>query len=208
MKPILIEAQYLPPIAYFSAMQSCDEIVLERHEHYVKQTYRNRCSVNTTQGRADLIIPLTSKHGKTVISEVKIDYTQKWLNNHWRTIQSAYANAPFFEYYADTLHQVLFKKEVFLFDLNAALLSMCLKWLKWPHTVRESLSYEKSPEGVIDRRSQINPKKIDVLGEFFTPIPYTQVFGSTFEVNLSIIDLIFCVGPSAAGIVRDSAKEN
>lgn len=204
MTSVLIEAQYLPPIAYFAALQSCDEIVLETHEHYIKQTFRNRCVINTTQGRADLIVPLTSKHGKTAISNVQIDYTQKWLNNHWRTIQSAYANAPFFEYYADDLHQILFKKHNFLFDLNRELLSMCLKWLKWPKPVKVSLAYEKFTTDVMDRRSHINPKKTKLLKDFFTPVPYTQVFGSTFEENLSIIDLVFCVGPSAASIIRDS----
>jgi hypothetical protein len=204
MISVLIETQYLPSIAYFAALQSCDEIVLETHEHYIKQSFRNRCVINTTQGRADLIIPLTSKHGKTVIRDVQIDYTQKWLNNHWRTIQSAYANAAFFEYYADDLQKILFRKHVFLLDLNRELLSLCLKWLKWPKIVKESLAYEKLPTNVVDRRSHINPKKTQHLEEFFRPAPYTQVFGSTFEENLSIIDLIFCVGPSAASIVRDS----
>ncbi len=205
MTSVLIEAQYLPSIAYFAALQSCDEIVLEVHEHYVKQSFRNRCVLNTTQGRADLIVPLTSKHGKTVIRDVQIDYTQKWLNNHWRTIQSAYANAPFFEYYADDLQGILFKKHVFLLDLNRELLSLCLKWLKWPTIVKESLTYEKLPTDFVDRRSYVNPKKTDLLKEFYKPISYTQVFGSLFEENLSLIDLIFCVGPSAAGIVRESA---
>jgi len=98
----------------------------------------------------------------------------------------------------------LFKKHVFLLDLNRELLSLCLKWLKWPKSVKESLAYEKLPTDAVDRRSHINPKKTDLLGEFFTPHTYTQVFGSTFEENLSIIDLVFCVGPSAASIVRDS----
>lgn len=205
MKSILIEAQYLPSVAYFSALQSCEQIIIEKHEHYIKQTYRNRCTVNTSQGRADLIIPLTAKHGKVMISDVRIDYQQKWLNNHWRTIQSAYANAPFFEYYTDDLHAVLFKRHTFLLDLNLELLSMCLKWLKWPYQIGESLSYEKTTLGLIDRRSVINPKKTDHLSEFYTPVPYTQVFGSSFEENMSIIDLIFCVGPMAASIVRESA---
>ena len=205
MKPVLIEAQYLPPISYFSALQSCDEILLERHEHYIKQTYRNRCSINTAQGRVDLVVPLTGKHGKVMITTVRIDYAQKWLNNHWRSIQSAYANAPFYEYYADDLEHALFKKHVFLFDLNLTLLSMCLKWLKWDFPIKESLSYDKAPLDVIDRRSQVNPKKSAHLDEFFTPSTYPQVFGATFESNLSIIDLVFCMGPAAVKVIRESS---
>lgn len=205
MKPVLIEAQYLPPIAYFAAVQAAGEIILERHEHYIKQSYRNRACINTAQGRESLIIPLTAKHGKVTITDVKIDYTQKWLNNHWRTVRSAYNNAPFYEYYADDLEQLLFQRFTFLYDLNVHLLSMCLGWLKWTLPVKESLSYEKTPAPTVtDCRSMINPKKIDHLRNFFTPIPYTQVFGSTFEENLSLIDLVFCVGPSSARIVTDS----
>ena len=205
MKTALIEAHYLPSIAYFSALQSASEITLECHEHYTKQTFRNRCTINTTQGRLDLTVPLTDKHGKVLITDIRIHNDQKWVNNHWRTIRSAYANAPFFEHYGDELESLLYQKHTFLYDLNFALLSMCLKWLKWSKPLKESLSYEKSLPQDIDLRSQINPKKKELLVEFFTPVPYTQVFGSTFEENLSIIDLVFCVGPAAAEFVRDSS---
>lgn len=204
MSAILIEAQYLPPVAYFSALRGADKIIIERHEHYIKQSYRNRCYIKTTFGRQHLIIPLTSKHGKPMIDEVLIDYQQKWLNNHWRTIRSAYANAPFFEFYAEDLEKVLFSKPTHLYDLNLQLLSLCLKWLRLTIPVVESLSYEKVPSEYKDLRSIINPKKTGLLTEIFTPVPYTQVFGATFEGNLSIVDLIFCVGPSAAGVVFDS----
>lgn len=204
-KPVLIEVQYLPPIASFAALRSCSEITLERHEHYIKQSYRNRACIKAAHGRESLIIPLTAKHGKVVITDVRIDYTQKWLNNHWRTVRSAYNNAPFYEYYADDLEKVLFQRFTFLYDLNVQLLSMCLRWLTWNIPIKESLAYEKTPApSVIDVRSRINPKKTDHLQDFFTPVPYTQVFGSTFEENLSLIDLVFCVGPSAAKIVTDS----
>jgi hypothetical protein len=202
----LIEAHYLPSIAYFSALQSSTEIVVEKHEHYVKQTYRNRCYINAAHGREALIIPLTSKHGKVLITDVRIDYGQKWLNNHWRTIRSAYGNAAFYEYYADDLEKVLFQKYEYLYDLNYNLLSMCLKWLRWQVPLKESLSYEKvlvSP--VQDLRSVVNPKKAEHLSRFYKPEPYHQVFGSAFAENLSLIDLIFCAGPKAAGIVEASS---
>src|SRR5688572_26630455 len=86
----LVELQYLPPISYFAALSTVNEIVVEKFEHYQKQTYRNRCYLNTAQGVIALIMPLTSKHGKTVVTDIRIDHSQKWLNNHWRTIQSAY----------------------------------------------------------------------------------------------------------------------
>ena len=206
MSSILIEAQYLPPIAYFAAIQPASVITIEKHEHFQKQTYRNRCYILSSQGKEMLILPLTSKHGNVCITDIKIDYSQKWLNHHWRSIQSAYGRAPFFEYYASDLEKVLFAKHTFLYDLNYQLLSMCLKWLKRNVTIKESLMYEKTVDSsVTDLRSLINPKKTDIEEKIYRPTPYTQVFGSTFVKNLSLIDLIFCEGPAAGLIVEASA---
>lgn len=202
----LIEAHYLPSIAYFAAISRGDTILLERCEYFVKQTYRNRCSLNTANGELDLIVPVTSKHGKVVIADVRLDFTQKWLNNHWRTVQSAYGKAPFFEHYAPDLHKALFKKVSFLYELNYTLLSMCLNWLKWDMPIKETEYYTKVVSNpVLDLRSAVNPKKSDQCYEFYYPVMYNQVFGSTFVENLSLIDLVFCVGPGAGKIVRDSA---
>jgi hypothetical protein len=206
MSSILIETQYLPPIAYFAAIQHASTIIIERHEHFQKQTYRNRCYFLSSQGKETLILPLTSKHGHVSITDIKIDYSQKWLNHHWRSIQSAYGRAPFFEYYAHDLEKVLFAKHVFLYDLNYQLLSMCLKWLKWNVAVEESLAYEKTIDSsTLDLRSLINPKKNDIEEKFYKPIAYTQVFGNTFVKSLSLIDLIFCEGPAARLVVEASA---
>jgi hypothetical protein len=202
---ILLESQYLPPVAYFTLIQGFDVLFVEKFEHYEKQTYRNRCYIKTPGGVETLIIPLTGKHGKIAIKDVKIDYSQKWLNNHWRTIQSAYGNAPFFEFYSDDLHQILFKKREFLFDINIELLHMSLKWLKYNIPVQETTEYKKEyPSTINDCRSLLNPKKEDSCNRFFKSVEYHQVFGSKFVQNLSIIDLIFCEGPGALKIVQAS----
>ena len=204
----LIESHYLPSIAYFAAVHGATDIMLEKHEHYVKQSYRNRCHIVSAQGRETLIIPLTSKHGKVSISEVKIDYSQKWVNNHWRTIRSAYGKAPFFEHYADELEKQLFRRTIFLYDLTHDLLSMCLRWLKWSMTIKETEKFEKTaPASVLDLRSALNAKDQANLSQFYLPITYRQVFGNTFAVNVSVIDLIFCTGPEASGIILASVPQ-
>ena len=201
----LIEAHYLPSIAYFAAIHQASEVVLEKHEHYVKQSYRNRCHIVSARGKETLIVPLTSKHGKVSISEVRIDYSQKWLNNHWRTIRSAYGKAPFFEHYSDELEGRLFKRTTFLYDLTHDLLSLCLKWLKWEITIKESEKFEKTPSAsVFDLRSALNVKDDANLSQFYLPATYRQVFGNTFVANVSVIDLIFCMGPEAPAIIRAS----
>jgi hypothetical protein len=203
MQISLIELQYLPCIAYFSALSQADEIILERHENYIKQSYRNRCYINTAAGTAALTLPVIQNERKTLITEVRIDNSQKWFNNHWRTITSAYGKAPFFEYYADDLYQILSTKPTRLYTLNLDLLTLCLKWLKISIPIKESDSYEKVPlPPVADLRSMIHPKKEKNLNPFYKSTPYVQVFGNKFAGNLSLIDLVFCMGPGARGYIQ------
>ncbi|MEO5975793.1 MAG: WbqC family protein [Chryseolinea sp.] len=203
---LLIELHYLPSIAYFAALEKHEEMVIEKHEHYRKQSFRNRCQIVTSQGLRPLIVPTLDGHGKVPITEVRIDYSQKWLNNHWRSIQSSYGKAPFFEYYSDELHDTLYEKHILLYDLNRCLLSMCLRWIRKTIRVNESLTYEKSVDSKIsDARSLITVKNNGKEHHFYKPVSYTQVFGSAFVEDVSVIDLIFCVGPDAAGIVKASS---
>ena len=206
MKTVVIEAHYLPCIAYFSSVLSYDQVVVEKYEHYEKQSFRNRCYIKGPHRIETLIVPVTGRGGKALTRDVRIDYTQKWLNNHWRTIRTAYGNAAFFEYYAPDLEEVLFKKPLFLFDLDVQLVTLCLKWLKKQVPVTETEVYEKSlPAGVTDLRGVINPKKEDGCNRLYKSIEYQQVFGSKFVPNLSLIDLIFNQGPGAWDIVKASA---
>lgn len=153
-----------------------------------------------------LNVPITSKHGKVMITDVKIDYDQKWLTPAWRKLQSAYGRAPFFEYYADELHAVLFKKFTFLFDLNLELLSLCLKWLKQNILIAQSSQYEKEIfQPVYDFRNQINPKMSKVPNKYSKVVIYPQVFGNNFVPDLSLLDLIFCMGPDALVIIHESS---
>jgi hypothetical protein len=204
---ILLEVHYLPSIAYFSALSGAERIIFERHENFVKQTFRNRCYINTEHGRHMLTIPVALPGSKVRITDVKIDYGQNWMNHQWRTIQSAYGKAPFFEHYADDLHDELFRRHVFLYDLNFNLLTLCLRWLRWNVAVEESLSYEKIPtDNIYDLRSFLTPRNTDNAARIYQPVPYYQVFGNSFADNLSFIDLIFCSGPEAGRIVQSSRR--
>ncbi len=209
LKTALIELHYLPSLEYFCALQSFETILLEKNEHYVKQSYRNRCYINTAQGVEMLVVPLTAKHGKVVIKDIRIDRNNKWQNNHWRTIESAYRKAPYFEYYADELKTILYRNHAFLFDLNFELLSLCLKSIRFNPSLSESISYEKVPSSLVfDLRSQISPKKPALERDFYNPVSYYQVFGNGFAPNLSLIDLLFCEGPRASSLLLASRKEN
>lgn len=205
MPAVLIELHYFPSIAWFSLAVRGDQIQLEQCEHFQKQTYRNRCRVLGANRIESLTVPLAGKHGKARITEVLIDYRQRWMENHWRTIESAYRKSPYFEHYEQELRQVLFSKEPTLFGLNRKILEACMQWLRLTVPVKGTDHYETHPlSGVLDCRNLVDVKYPSRLEGQFRSLPYRQVFGENFAENLSVIDLIFCVGPDAPELIRAS----
>jgi hypothetical protein len=206
-KSVLIDLHYLPSLEYFCALLPFEKIILEKHEHFVKQSFRNRCYILTSQGKQILTVPLTEKHGKIPISNVKIDLASRWQVTHWRTIVSAYANTPYFEHYSDELEKIIFSNTGYLYELNFNLLSFCLQSVGMKITITESVAYEKDNDlSISDLRSVITAKNDYSTRPFYRPVPYLQAFGNTFAENLSVIDLLFSEGPHAVGKLKASGK--
>lgn len=191
---MLLSTAYLPPIEYFQKIVSASSISIEKHEHFVKQTYRNRCHILGANGLQVLSIPLVNTHEKTPINEKKIAYAEKWQKLHWRSIRSAYANSPYFIYYEDALMPFYEKRFEFLFDYNTELLQAILKLLKLKREMKFTEVYEKGVEN--DFRDIISPKNETDISNFK---PYSQVFidKHAFTPNLSILDLLFNKGPES-----------
>lgn len=200
---MLIESHFLPSIEYFCLLSGYDDIQVEAHEHFQKQSYRNRCYLLAVNGPERLTLPLTAKRGKVPITSVELDNSVRWPDNLWRTIRSAYAKSPFFEHYQDDLHGALYSGERYLFNLNHKILSMCLTWLGWTKTLSRTASYEPEP-GRDNFRNVIMAKQPFTSRTILRPVPYRQVFGNTFVPNLSILDLVCCVGPEAGAVIAGS----
>jgi hypothetical protein len=206
---ILIELQYLPGISYFSYISSFDKVLIDIGEEYSKQSFRNRCRINGANKVENLIVPVRNRDRKQKLSEVEIDYQQKWLNNHLRAIQSAYGKAPFFEYYADDIFEVLQEKPARLLDLNRALLTKCLQLLELQLDINFIDDFDIfSDNDLFNAKNAIHPKKNLPQDSLFVPQKYFQVFGKNFVPSLSVIDLIFCEGPSAGGIIKHSISSH
>jgi hypothetical protein len=197
----------LPSLEFFCALIGREHLILETQEHYEKQSYRNRCYINTDKGIQLLTVPVSKPASKIPSKDVRIDYQTNWQNIHWRTIQSAYAKAPFFEHYSESLKKIIFQYQEFLLDLNKNLLSFCLKSLKLNFSISESVSYEKEVSNeILDLRSAINAKNKGNDSSIYQSKDYYQVFGNAFVSNLSLIDLLFCAGPDSLRILKASQK--
>lgn len=194
---VLLSTAYFPPVSWFSMFLAFDERIIEAYENYSKQSYRNRCLIYSANGALPLIVPVIKTTGNhTLIKEIKIDYKQNWLINHCRSIESAYFRTPYFIHYYEELKSVLMKKHHFLLDLNNDLLFHLLKLLK-VNDPSFRLSEDFNALSANDRRNSIHPKhnynQIQFQPEYYQPFSHKHGFIS----DLSIIDLLFNLGPDS-----------
>ncbi|MGV3762457.1 WbqC family protein [Parapedobacter sp.] len=197
--PRILPACYLPPVSYFHVLNgSSASIQLEQYEHYPKQTYRNRASIYSANGKLNLIIPV--KHGNKnhmAMKDVRINYEADWQRLHWASLQTAYRSSAYFEYYEDDFAPFYQQRFEWLFDFNEAQLVLLLRLLKIENEVGRTMGYhDEYPRGM-DFRQVIHPKK-NPAGNIK---PYYQVFAPKhgFIADLSIVDLLFNHGPQSRG---------
>lgn len=205
----ILSTAYFPNIQYISKFVAFDELVLEQFENYQKQSYRNRCVIYGANGPMTLVVPVKKNSGtKTSIKEVLIDYDLKWQHQHWNSIYSAYKNSPFFDYYEDDFCVFFRGKEKYLFDLNTKINELILCLLRINVNFKLTQTYAENSFNY-DYRSSISPKpRLFKSDELFTAYPYPQVFSDKFgfKPNLSIIDLLFNIGPDSIEIIKKSIQ--
>ncbi len=160
-------------------------------------------------GLITLSIPVSRVHGvKTLLRDIRIDYDTNWNKIHWRSLVASYASSPFFEYLADEIEPFYQKRYEFLIDLNQELVKHMLAFLgqNIAVTCSEDFTPVLSEE---DPRQFIHPKKDQVLADpGFLPLEYHQVFSDRlgFQPNLSILDLIFNLGPESPTYLQACLK--
>ena len=211
---ILLSSAYLAPIQYFTKLVHYEQIFMEYCESYLKQSYRNRTVILTSNGLLHLSIPVADGPGaKGPIRDLKLSYAQPWQLMHWRGISSAYNNSPFFEYYADDLAPFYHEKKwKYLFDFNQEIQNCILKAINLKVAI--ALTNEYFPQGEVpdnmdDFRYSIHPKMAKQgADDHFIPTSYTQVFHEKwgFVPNLSILDLLFSEGPETMSHLRSCIR--
>ena len=192
---ILLSTAYFPPAEYFSLIKNSEKVLIEQEENYIKQTYRNRCKILTSNGIMVLSVPVMKGNQRNApVKDIVIDYSKRWQQVHKRAMTFSYNKSPYFHFYFEFIEKILLSNHKFLLDLNNEMLNKCLEILNINKCVSYTSFFEPVKGMDQDFRYRISPKKISG----YTYRPYFQVFNyKRFVPGLSILDLIFNMGPES-----------
>jgi len=202
MAAVLAPLAYGGSITLWAYLIQADEILLEKHDHYVKQTQRNRQYIHGANGKLMLSIPVKhlGRGGHQSYKDVEIDNSFPWQVQHWKSLQSAYRSSPYFEFYEDEM--IPFYKEIFthLYAFNESLFGIIKKMLGCTTKTTFTEQYDPSTTNA-DIRNLLEVKKQTEA----VALTYTQVFEEKngFIPNLSVLDLLFNMGPESLGLLKN-----
>ena len=203
MTTALLQTTYFGPIQWYQKLYRYDHCLIEQYDSYQKQTYRNRCLIATANGVQALTVPVESDKrevisDKCLVKDIRISDHNQWRRVHWNALQSAYNESPFFDSYADDLHPFFERKYNFLVDFNEAIRQKICELIDIEPKVRLTDEFRTESLEFKDYRSVINPKH-PMEDPDFESKPYYQVYQQKhgFLPNLSILDLLFNMGPES-----------
>ncbi len=211
MKTALLSSTYFGPVQWYQKLHRYDRCLIEQHDNFVKQTYRNRCIIPTTNGIQALSIPVSCPQGsqlsKTPMRDVRISDHGNWRHIHWNALCSTYGESPFFDYYQDDLRPFFERKWTFLFDFNMEIILKMVELLDIRPKISlttaflsdASMAENATGNSLIDDfRDVIRPKHPGLDSDFMAR-PYYQVYQQKhgFQPNMSILDLLFNEGNEA-----------
>jgi len=220
-KVAVLQSNYLPWRGYFDIIHDVDLFIFYDEVQFTKNDWRNRNKIYSKQGLSWLSLPCGSDENRK-INEVLLPGNMPWAKQQWDKITNAYMHAPFFEMYKDFFYDCYFYKTwKYLSQLNQYLIkhiscnllgiktefansidfeSEGIKHKKLLSLVKSTkcTTYVSGPaakEYIIEE--DYKKEGIEIVWKDYSGYPEHTQQNSPFEPNVSIIDLLFNVGPES-----------
>lgn len=218
---------YLPGIIFFNKIALSDAFMFVGHCQYTQKSWQTRNRIRLGEVEHWLSVPVkkSGRFGQS-INDTEIQ-DEHWKKKHLGSIRQAYAKRPFFDQYYPELETLILRAKDKLGDLNIAIIMMIVSWLELPARVLDSRDYPikgnktdmlismcqaantdryLSNEGSRDyvEEPTMADAGIQHCWQIFEHPVYEQ--GHAFIENLSVIDLLFNVGPAAGEIVKQCGR--
>jgi hypothetical protein len=227
MKVAIHQPNYLPYLGFFHKLSLVDTFVIMDDTQYDKK-FTNRNKIKVPGNWIWLTVPINKKHKFVANKIVEINNEENWQSDHFEKINHSYSNSEFFKKNYKTFFEKIYsKKWDHLFTLNYELIIQLIDWLDIKiEVIKESelningnstdrlvniskkIGAETYVSG-IGGKEYMNKKMFETNNikieyqNFKCPI-YKQVFNSEFIPNLSIIDLLFNIGPKSLSKLKQN----
>ena len=227
MKVAIHQPNYLPYLGFFHKLSLVDTFVIMDDTQYDKK-FTNRNKIKVPGNWIWLTVPINKKHKFVANKIVEINNEENWQSDHFEKINRSYSNSEFFKKNYKTFFEKIYsKKWDHLFTLNYELIIQLIDWLDIKiEVIKESelningnstdrlvniskkigaetyVSGMGGKEYMNEKMFETNNIKIEYQN-FKCPI-YKQVFNSEFIPNLSIIDLLFNIGPKSLSKLKQN----
>jgi hypothetical protein len=225
----VLQPGYLPWLGFFDLMNRSDVFVLYDDVQFDKHGWRNRNRIKTANGPIWLTVPVFhhGREGQRII-ETEIDNHLPWARKHVRSIEQAYAHAPFVDRYLPELRELLLGSWTRLVDLDLALIELQREWLGLPDTLVRCSDLD-----VPGRRNErllrlckhfeatryltgnaarayldvelFERNGIEVEWQSYLHPVYPQLHGP-FELNMATIDLLFNCGEQSRAVLAHEVQ--
>ena len=202
MSTVVAPLTYGGSITLWAYMAQASQVILEQHDHYQKQTQRNRLYIHGANGKLMLSIPVKhlGKMGHQAYKTVLIDNQFPWQAQHWKSIQAAYRSSPYFEFYEDEISFLYKAHFPHLYAFNKAFFEIIQKFIGLSFELTFTKSYDKEIAHQDIRPLQEMKNNLNEV-----VLTYTQVFADKngFISNLSVLDLLFNQGPESLQALKN-----
>ncbi|ULQ57905.1 WbqC family protein [Flavihumibacter rivuli] len=196
-----IDLQYFASVNWFKKAVKYKYLNIIIYVPHEKVSFRNRCWLGSGHGLMRLSIPLISgRDQRTPYGKIRTA-GGRWKVEHWRGIVSCYNRSPWFEHYRDELAALFEQPTESLVEWNLSGLQWVNRQLGgiWEMNVVDSPAIDGalSPEALRQVAGEFLPNNQASWLETYPVQRYPQVFEERngFLPGLSILDLLFCMGP-------------